>query len=466
MKELFTAYLTVLRPYKLRAYSIIALLTLSGFVEGATILSLQPLMNAGFGETQSALWEATLRYVGLTHQDSTIFSLFLFGIFGLSSAVLHLITDSMLLKIRAIVESQNRQIISKAILHTPWPKFLSLRLGEIGDTILMDGMHIAHGLSLFLYGLGAMMTMIGLIVCTILVSLEMSIYTFGFCIGGYCLLRWTASIAKEHAKRQKSTLAKINELVCDVFNNLKYFRGTGFSKEAGNMTTEAFEAYGTAYYKASFYSYAMRFAVESGGVLCILAFFWASLELEIVKLSAAIVFLALFYRTVPRIMTIQQSFYQAGIKLPWYTAMQTRLAHLKSNETASLNTPQPSFKKALELRDIEYTFPEAKYQTLKGINLTIKQGSFISLVGPSGGGKSSIIDLCLGLLSPDKGTVLIDGVNLKNLDQHSWRCKVGLVLQESPIFHGTILDNISWGEKSQTDRWLKKQPSKLAHGNS
>jgi ABC-type multidrug transport system fused ATPase/permease subunit len=425
-------------------------------MEGVTILSLQPLMNAGLGEMQSDTWVTILAHIGLDPNKSIIISLFLFGFFGLSSATLHLVSDSMILSLRATIEAQYRQTISQAILHTPWTSFLSLRLGEIGDTVLMDGMHIAHGLSLFLYGVGAVMTMLGLIACTVAISLEMTLYTLGFCLCGYLLFGWTASIARRYADQQKETLTTINELICDVFNNLKYFRAAGYSDAAGKMTHQAFTSYAKAYFRASIHSLTMRFAVEAGGIICILSFFWASIGFGIVNISAAIVFLALFYRTVPRVMAVQQSFYQAAIKLPWYISMQNRLAILNDTNAVAPGAKEPSYNDSLELRKVSYSYPGASSITLKDINLTIANGKFVSLVGPSGGGKSSIIDICLGLISPDEGSVLIDGTDLRALDQHAWRRKVGLVLQESPIFHGTVLDNISWGEESPDRAWAEE----------
>src|SRR5208283_234533 len=78
-----------------------------------------------------------------------------------------------------------------------------------------------------------------------------------------------------------------------------------------------------------------------------------------------------------------------------------------------------------------------------------------AILGPSGGGKSTFADLLIGLLTPDKGQILIDGKPLEGNMLHSWRRSVGYVPQESLLFHETLQDNMRWAspESSEEDIW-------------
>ncbi len=92
------------------------------------------------------------------------------------------------------------------------------------------------------------------------------------------------------------------------------------------------------------------------------------------------------------------------------------------------------------------TFSHAGRPTLlHGINLTIKRGEVTALVGTSGAGKSTIVNLLLGLFQPSGGSVTIDGHPLTSLDIQSWRRRLGLVTQDPFVFHGTVAENILFG---------------------
>ena len=83
---------------------------------------------------------------------------------------------------------------------------------------------------------------------------------------------------------------------------------------------------------------------------------------------------------------------------------------------------------------------------LKGVSFTAKPGEMIGLVGHSGAGKSTTINLIARFYEPDSGRILIDGRDYKGLDLHSYRSQIGIVLQEPFLFHGTITENISYGK--------------------
>jgi ATP-binding cassette subfamily B protein len=84
-------------------------------------------------------------------------------------------------------------------------------------------------------------------------------------------------------------------------------------------------------------------------------------------------------------------------------------------------------------------------QVIRGVNLEIAPGEMIGLVGPSGGGKSTLTSLIARFYDVTGGAVLIDGVDVRQLDTSHYRRQVGMVLQDPYLFHGTILDNIRYG---------------------
>lgn len=124
--------------------------------------------------------------------------------------------------------------------------------------------------------------------------------------------------------------------------------------------------------------------------------------------------------------------------------------------------PLREFKHEIEFRNVSFAYD--REPVLKEINLTIGKGQTIALVGPSGGGKSTLADLVPRFYDPTDGSVLIDGVALPDYDIESLRRLMGVVTQEAILFNDTILNNIAFGmENVKEDDVI--QAAKIAHAH-
>jgi len=101
-------------------------------------------------------------------------------------------------------------------------------------------------------------------------------------------------------------------------------------------------------------------------------------------------------------------------------------------------------KSEIKLDNVSFSYDGGK-EALHNINLTIKKGEVIALVGPSGGGKTTITNLIPRFYDPTEGAVLYDGIDLRKLDLNSLRGKIGIVTQETLLFHDTVFNNIAFG---------------------
>ncbi|MCW5661109.1 MAG: peptidase domain-containing ABC transporter [Burkholderiaceae bacterium] len=98
----------------------------------------------------------------------------------------------------------------------------------------------------------------------------------------------------------------------------------------------------------------------------------------------------------------------------------------------------------IELRDVRFRYSDSEPEVLRQINLSIEPGESVAIVGPSGCGKTTLIKLMLGILRPVQGEVLVGGRALESFGAASWRAMVGTVMQDEPLFAGSIADNISF----------------------
>lgn len=118
------------------------------------------------------------------------------------------------------------------------------------------------------------------------------------------------------------------------------------------------------------------------------------------------------------------------------------LFHPKREQNIS-NT-ELCFYDKIEFKNLHYHYPGTNTQALKGIDLNIKKNSVVGFVGPTGAGKTTIIDLILGLLKPDKGSVSIDGVDI-NENLRGWQKKIGYIPQFIFLSDDKIMRNIAFG---------------------
>jgi ATP-binding cassette subfamily B protein RaxB len=113
--------------------------------------------------------------------------------------------------------------------------------------------------------------------------------------------------------------------------------------------------------------------------------------------------------------------------------------------------PQP-FRGEIELRGVTFAYGAHEPQVLNGIDLHISPGEHVAITGPSGGGKTTLTKILLGLLDPSGGEVLIDGVPLARYGRRAYRENVAAVLQDDVLFAGTIADNVAGFEPIDQER--------------
>ncbi len=181
-------------------------------------------------------------------------------------------------------------------------------------------------------------------------------------------------------------------------------------------------------------------------------------------LTAAVVAVALFgaagLRLIPALTGIQSSIISATSSLPWVSDVVNDLRGAEANATDALVradvTDLPATPHALTLNGIEFRYPVGTESVLLGLDLAIPLGSSLGIVGPTGSGKSTLIDLLLGLRVPTSGQITIDGTPLTEVI-HTWRSRIGYVPQRVTLLDGTIGQNVAltWDEDYDRDKVIE-----------
>jgi ATP-binding cassette subfamily B protein len=110
----------------------------------------------------------------------------------------------------------------------------------------------------------------------------------------------------------------------------------------------------------------------------------------------------------------------------------------------------------IDLENIWFTYPSSDKQILKGVSLSLEPGTHIGIVGTSGGGKSTLVQILLGLYEPEHGSVQIDGKNLFSYNRNSFRQQVGVVSQETFLLNSTLRTNLLYGKPTATMEDLER----------
>lgn len=188
--------------------------------------------------------------------------------------------------------------------------------------------------------------------------------------------------------------------------------------------------------------------VAFGGIL-----FIALLMISSSGFQKAIPLLGMYALALKRILPAVQLAYQQIALIRFYhpslqVVYNDMLAAIRSQEivkTVNIKAKRDRRKGTIELKDLSFSYPETAKRVLDSITLEIPRGSMIGIAGCSGAGKTTLVDLILGLFEPASGSILIDGKPLNDESLTNWQSGLGYVPQAAFIADGTIARNIAFG---------------------
>jgi ATP-binding cassette, subfamily B, bacterial PglK len=180
-----------------------------------------------------------------------------------------------------------------------------------------------------------------------------------------------------------------------------------------------------------------------------LYFVWADYDIKDIVIYFALM-IGIFSKILPSISKISSSFINLNFYKPSIDLLFDEINYKNysnfAKENEKLNTHKISFNKKIEFKNLSFSYDQENIN-LKNINLKIERGDKIGIIGLSGSGKSTFINLLIGLLKPNNGEILVDDKNI-NLNYQNWYSKIGYVPQNVYINDQSIKDNITFYENS------------------
>ncbi len=261
-------------------------------------------------------------------------------------------------------------------------------------------------------------------------------------ITGYLLVTLLAGLRQiKHNVRRLEISGRLAGFVYQLLNGVIKLRSSGAEGKAFAIWSKRFSRERVEIVALRRIAY--RFAAFSDfyATVSLALIFVAVIRFSGTNLSTGsfIAFLAAFAGLQAALQGLSGSVLTIVSVLPEWRRARALLAASPERQTGM---PDPGrLTGALELTAITFGYNEMT-PVLKDVSLLIEPGNHVALVGPSGSGKSSLVRIMLGLETPQQGTVLYDGQDLKGLDVSAVRRQIGVVTQDSKLFAGTIMDNI------------------------
>ena len=245
---------------------------------------------------------------------------------------------------------------------------------------------------------------------------------------------------------------KIAESISNISNNKKYLKSSiipGFFNTVFKNIKVAWDFD----WKLNLYSFYLKYIVF---ILTALSFaflllFYNEMNTKFEEVTIAIL---IFLRTTPAFIKLSESYSSLNEQIPAYENFKKRLHEFKISKENNGRVPYEK-NSVISFKNVSYKYPRSKKLIVKKLNLKIKPNKSYAIVGKSGSGKTTIIDMFVGLLRPTNGNIYYGNTNQRKLDVFSLRKRVSYISQNISLFDGTVKENLLMGAKRTKNEIIK-----------
>lgn len=474
MLKKFIALLT--QPERCSAVLLMCMILVMTFIEMLGVASILPFMavltNQELVQTNAALNTAfTISgNIGIQTTEQFLLALgVLVFVLLITSLTFKALTTYVQIRFAMMREYSIGKRLVESYLHQPYSWFLNQHSSDLGKTILSEvRVVIDYGLipliTIMAQGAAALALMILMLAVDTLLALSVGVtlglaYAVIFAVVNFRL----KSLGQLRIQANQERFALVNEAFCAV----KEVKVGGLEKAYIRRFTKPSKIYAKAQATAIVIGQLPRFVIEAiafGAVLLVIIYFMEKSGSLVAALPVIALYIFAGYRLIPALQQIYGAFTQLRFASPALDALHKDISRIQVlNVEQSQITPLP-LNQDIFLNNISYRYPNALQSALKGIHLKILANSKVGLVGVTGSGKTTTIDVILGLLEPQEGRISVDSQLITDTNRRQWQRTIGYVPQHFYLIDNSVAANIAFGvNATDIDQQAVERAAKIAN---
>lgn len=371
-------------------------------------------------------------------------------IFYLASLILNMVQSFIMADVTQKISKNFRQKISQKVNKLPFSYYDTTTIGDILSRVTNDVDTISQSLN---QAIGTLLTslvmLIGSLVMMILNSVTLTITTIISSLVGFILMAVLMKKSQSYFKAQQKNLGEINGQIEEVYTGHEvikvYNAGSRIIEEFENTNDKLYESAWKSQFLSGLMMPIMQFSGNFSYVMvCIVG---GALAIE-GKISFGVIVAFMIY---VRLFTQPLSQIAQGFNtLQRAAAAGERVFEFLNEKEEEKERPKNLINKVkgeVEFKNVKFGYSPDR-TIIKDFSVKVNPGEKIAIVGPTGAGKTTIVNLLMRFYEIDKGKIFLDGIDTKDLTRENLRDQFCMVLQDSWVFEGTIKENITFGQEN------------------
>lgn len=450
-----------------RLVSLVVLMALSGISEGVGLILLVPLLDLLGSAPQTGATHGLSGLLATSGVPLTLPAvLTLFVAVVATRNGIQFARERLAARVQFEFVDALRRDCLDAILHADWRWIVGQRQADHASRLLTDINRVGVGLNAGLNLLAGIAITLAYLVTAILLSWKISVIAIISGGGIFLLLARHRRAALGLGQTLGQASRALHADVQQSLSGIKLVRILG----AERLQTEAILSASRSL-RASQLAFASgasssRALFQTAGAALVAVYIYVGLTIWQVPMAEILTLVVVFARLIPMFGNLQQQSHLWLHALPAYAEAERLIAECKRAGRPGSGRDEPALPLQQEIRldSVTLCHDGRAEPALTEVSLRFAAGTTTAIVGPSGAGKSTLVDLLAGLLGPDRGRVLVDGIELTAALQARWRRTVGYVPQELFLFNDTIRANLLWARPAASDDDLRHALQQAAAG--
>jgi ATP-binding cassette subfamily C protein len=448
--KLFVAFS---RAYPAQSALVLGSLVLASLFEGLGLTTLLPLLGSRAGDaaggTQSGVGGVVARLLGSIGLTPTVGVLLLIVVIGMTlKSVLVLVANRQVGYTVAHVATDLRLGFIRSLLSARWEYYLRQPVGALANSLATEA---TRGAESYLYGATVIALAIQAVVYSIVALLVSWQATLAALTAGAVfvfLLNRLVHMSRRAGAKQTRLLRSLLARLSDNLQSVKPLKAMAREKFANALLEGDTTKLNHALQKEIFSKEALRALQEPMLAILIATGLYVALVRFGMSLASVMLLAFLLVRVLLYLSRMQREYQKMVTSESAYWSLQSAIDGARKESENPPEGVTPELRRAIRLENVGFRYRDR--WVLRNVALTIPAGGITAIVGASGAGKTTVVDLVTALLRPQEGEIWVDDMPLQRVDWRAWRRMIGYVPQETVLLHDTVGNNVTLGDPELT----------------